>query len=254
MRKVARDAVARGAAPRRPSLRLIHGEQLAAGPPGTQTGAPKRTRRASGAPRDLTAVALPATGPRPSKLTEGLQKASRSIDRGYEQEALRILRPLKDRHPAEPDVREMLGVALYRLGRWAQARKELEAYVELTGSATQHPIIMDCARALGRHTIVERLWEELRAASPAAEVMTEGRIVAAGSLADRGRLPEAIKLLERGPLAPRRIAEHHLRLWYALADLHERAGDIPGARFLFRKVSARDPSFVDVAERLAGLS
>jgi tetratricopeptide (TPR) repeat protein len=254
VRKVARDAVARGAVPRRPSLRLIHGEELAAGPPETQAVGPKRTRRASGKPRDLVAVAAAVTGPRPPKLTEALQKASRAIDRGYEQEALRILRPLKDRHPTEADVREMLGVALYRLGRWAPARKELEAFVELTGSAVQHPVLMDCARALGRHTIVERLWEELRAASPAPEVMTEGRIVAAGSLADRGRLPEAIKLLERGPLAPRRIAEHHLRLWYALADLHERAGDIPGARFLFRKVSARDPAFVDVAERLATLS
>jgi Flp pilus assembly protein TadD len=232
----------------------VRGEGLTAGVPGGEPARPKRTRRASGTPRELTAVAPPATGRRPPKLGEALQKASRAIERGYHQEALRILRPLKDRHPTEPDVRELLGLALYRLGRWAPARKELEAYVELTGSATQHPIIMDCARALGRHTIVERLWEELRAASPAAEVMTEGRIVAAGSLADRGRLPEAIKLLERGPVAPKRIAEHHLRLWYALADLHERAGDLPGARFLFRKVSARDPAFVDVAERLAALS
>jgi tetratricopeptide (TPR) repeat protein len=216
--------------------------------------APKRRRRASGQPRELAAVAAPATGPRPPRLADALRKASRAIERGYEQEALRILRPLKDRHPTEPDVRELLGVALYRAERWAAARKELEAFVELTGSATQHPLIMDSARALGRHTVVDRLWEELRAASPSAEIMTEGRIVAAGSLADRGRVPEAIKLLERGPISPKRIAEHHLRLWYALADLHERAGDIPGARGLFRKVSARDPGFVDVAERLAALS
>jgi len=39
-----------------------------------------------------------------------------------------------------------------------------------------------------------------------------------------------------------------------LADLHERAGDIPAARALFRKISAQDPGFVDVAERLAALS
>jgi hypothetical protein len=209
VRKVARDAVARGTVPRRPSLRLIRDEAAPEGPvPG-----PKRTRRAKGTPRELAAVTPAATGPRSAKLAEGLQKANRAIDRGYEHEALRILRTLKDRHPEDPDVRELLGVALYRLGRWAQARKELESFVELTGSAVQHPVIMDCARALGRHTIVERLWEELRAASPAAEVMTEGRIVAAGSLADRGRLPEAIKLLERGPVSPKRIAEHPLRLW-----------------------------------------
>jgi tetratricopeptide (TPR) repeat protein len=251
VRKVARDAVARGTARRGSALRLIRGE---AGESRKDEAAPKRARRPSGTARELAATAPAATGPRPPRLREALEKASRAIDRGYEQEALRILRPLKDRYPADADVREMNGVALYRLGRWAAARKELEAFVELTGAATQHPLLMDSIRALGRHSVVDRLWEELRAASPAAEVMTEGRIVAAGSLADRGRLPEAIKLLERGPLAPRRVAEHHLRLWYALADLHERAGDIPGARALFRKVSAKDPAFVDVAERLSVLS
>ncbi len=90
--------------------------------------------------------------------------------------------------------------------------------------------------------------------SPAAEIVTEGRIVAAGALADRGKLGEAIKLLERSPGNPKRILPHHLRLWYALADLQERAGDIPAARALFRKISAQDPGFVDAAERLAALS
>ena len=84
--------------------------------------------------------------------------------------------------------------------------------------------------------------------------MTEGRIVAAGALADQGKLEQAIKLLERAPGTPKRILPHHLRLWYSLADLHERAGDIPAARALFRKISAQDPSFVDVAERLAALT
>ena len=113
---------------------------------------------------------------------------------------------------------------------------------------------MDVARALGRYKRVEQLWEELRAVSPGAEIVTEGRIVAAGALADQGKLDEAIKVLERAPANPKRILPHHLRLWYALADLHERAGDIPAARALFRKISAQDPAFVDVAERLAALS
>ena len=109
-------------------------------------------------------------------------------------------------------------------------------------------------REFATRAVEETLWEELRAASPAAEVVTEGRIVAAGALADRGLLDEAIKVLERAPANPRRILPHHLRLWYALADLQERAGDLPAARALFRKVSAQDPAFVDVAERLAALS
>src|SRR5439155_22728530 len=185
------------------------------------------------------------------KVEDAVVRAVRALEREYEREAVRILRPVAELHPDAPEVRSLLGVALYRLGRWPAAKKELEAFVKLTGSVEQHPVLMDCARALGRHSRVEELWRELKAVSPAAEIVTEGRIVAAGSLADRGRLPEAMKLLERGPVSTKRIGEHHLRLWYALADLHERAGDLPGARSLFRRVSSHDPAFFDVAERLA---
>jgi tetratricopeptide (TPR) repeat protein len=198
--------------------------------------------------------AHPRHGKDQARLQDAIQRAARALDRGYERDAVRILRPMRDLHPEAPDVRELLGLALYRLGRWILAQKELEAFVNLTGSTEQHPVLMDIARALGRHARLEELWEELRAASPGPEVMTEGRIVAAGSLADRGQVEQAIKLLERGPVSAKRVGEHHLRLWYALADLHERAGDLPGARSLFRKVSSKDPSFVDVAERLAALS
>jgi tetratricopeptide (TPR) repeat protein len=181
-------------------------------------------------------------------------RAARALERQYEREAVRILRPVAELHPEAAEAREMLGVALYRLGRWTAAQKELEAFVKLTGSTEQHPVLMDCFRALGRHKRVEELWQELKAVSPAGEIVTEGRIVAAGSLADRGKLPEAIKMLERGPVSNKRVGEHHLRLWYALADLNERAGDLPGARSLFRRISSHDPAFFDVAERLAALS
>jgi tetratricopeptide (TPR) repeat protein len=183
-----------------------------------------------------------------------MARGARALDRGYEQEALRIMRPWREAHPDSADLRELLGLAYYRLGKWTLAQKELEAFVELTDSTEQHPVLMDCARALGRYKRVDALWEELRAVSPSAEIVTEGRIVAAGALADQGKLEAAIKVLERAPGNPKRILPHHLRLWYALADLQERAGDIPAARALFRKVSAQDPSFVDVAERLAALS
>jgi tetratricopeptide (TPR) repeat protein len=83
--------------------------------------------------------------------------------------------------------------------------------------------------------------------------VTEGRIVAAGSLADRGDIRGAIRLLEKAPRPRRRPRLHHLRLWYALADLYERAGDLPRARELFRLVLDADPRFGDVPERLAGL-
>ena len=130
-----------------------------------------------------------------------------------------------------------------------------EAFTRLTGSVEQHPVLADAYRALGRHTKVEALWDELRKASPGPALVTEGRIVMAGSLADRGELRKAIALLEKAP-QPRRgrpPAAHQLRLWYALADLYERVGDAPRARELFARVASFDPDLADTAERLAAL-
>ena len=255
VRSAAEEAVARASGDKRPALRIVHGSEnghAAHKPKGAQTAKGKGTRRA--APAGSAAGQRPRPGRDGGRLQEALIRGARSLERGYEQEALRMLRPYRDPHPDSADLRELLGIAYYRLGRWSMAQKELGAFVELTGSKEQHPVLMDCARALGKLKRVDALWEELRAASPAAELVTEGRIVYAGALADQGKLDEAIKVLERAPGNPKRILPHHLRLWYALADLQERAGDIPAARALFRKVSAQDPGFVDVAERLAALS
>jgi tetratricopeptide (TPR) repeat protein len=113
---------------------------------------------------------------------------------------------------------------------------------------------MDCYRAQRRYDDVARLWHELSEVSPSAELVIEGRIVAAGALADQRRVDEAIALLERKAADTKRAQPHHLRLWYALADLYERAGEIPRARELFERVRRNDSSFVDVAERLAALT
>ncbi len=150
-------------------------------------------------------------------------------------------------------MRELLGLAQYRLGYFAASVKELEAFVSLTGSVEQHPVLMDCYRALGKSPMVDELWTELAAVSPSPSLVTEGRIVRAGCLADAGDLDAAIASLSRRSEKPKRVQDHHLRLWYALADLEERAGNIPRARTLFLQVSKADSSFVDVAERLAAL-
>jgi tetratricopeptide (TPR) repeat protein len=150
-------------------------------------------------------------------------------------------------------VRELYGLTLYRLGQWRAAARELEAFRTLTGSAEQLPVLADCYRALKRYDEVDRIWKELAAASPSAEAVTEGRIVAAGALADRGELDRAIKFLEAGQKPSKRMRMHHVRLTYALADLVERAGDIPRARQLFRRVAEADPDFADVSNRVRTL-
>jgi hypothetical protein len=41
-----------------------------------------------------------------------------------------------------------------------------------------------------------------------------------------------------------------VRLWYALGDVLDRAGDIPGAREMFGRVIATDPEAYDAMSRL----
>jgi len=189
-----------------------------------------------------------------ARALDALARAADAYADGRERDAARLLRPLRDSYPRAAGVRELLGLALYRLGSYGPAARELEAFVELTGSVEQHPVLMDCARAGREYTQVEDLWAELAATSPSAELVTEGRIVLAGALADQGRIKDAITRLDkRAASSPRRVAEHHLRLWYALADLYERAGEIPRARALFERVRREAPGFADVAERLAAL-
>ena len=182
-----------------------------------------------------------------------LKDASDAFRRERYEEARRLLRPLAEQAPGASSVRELYGLTLYRLGRWAQAKRELEAFRTQTGSTEQHPVLADCARALGQYAEVEELWDELRAASPSGALVAEGRIVAAGALADQGRLDEAIALLEGGNRPTKKLMLHHLRMSYALADLYERAGDLPKARDLFGRVAATDPDFVDIQARLRAL-
>jgi tetratricopeptide (TPR) repeat protein len=188
-----------------------------------------------------------------AKFESRLREGSEAFRRERYDEARRILRPLAEQAPGAASVRELYGLTLYRLGRWAQAQRELEAFRTLTGSAEQNPVLADCLRALGRYDEVEELWDELRAASPSAELVAEGRIVTAGARADQGRLDDAITLLESASKPTRKPKLHHLRIAYALADLYERAGDLPRARELFRLVADNDPDFVDVAARLRAL-
>jgi tetratricopeptide (TPR) repeat protein len=188
-----------------------------------------------------------------AKAERRLAEAVRAYERDRYQDARRILKPLAASAPDAAAVRELHGLTLYRMGRWADAIRELEAFHRLSGSFDQHPVLADSHRALGHWRAVERLWDELRRASPGADVVTEGRIVAAGALADQGELGAAVRLLERAPSRVKRPRLHHLRLWYALADLYERVGDVPRARELFRAILRHEHDFVDVPERLAAL-
>ncbi|HEX6311930.1 MAG TPA: tetratricopeptide repeat protein [Acidimicrobiia bacterium] len=221
---------------------------------GRDRGPDPRRRRRRPASGDVRDEILRLGGSRGPRYYEQLAKAADAFGRDHERDAIRILRPLRDALPESPSVRELLGLSLYRDGKFTAAARELEEYVRITDRVDQHPVLMDCYRAQRRWKRVDDLWRELAATSPPPELATEGRIVAAGALADRGRVGDALRLLGRRATKVGRPREYHLRLWYALADLEERAGNLPRARALFDRVRAHDAGFADVAERLAALA
>jgi tetratricopeptide (TPR) repeat protein len=217
---------------------------------------PARKRPAKELPEEVKAEAARAAGPAwADRVQDRLRDAMRAYERERYQDARKLLVPLAQRAPGSLAVRELLGLTWYRMGRWKEAIKELEA-VELLGGGTveHHPVLMDCHRALKHGADVERLWEELRQGGPAVDVMIEGRIVLAGAMADRGDVRDAIALLEQGPVNVRKPKDHHLRLWYALGSMYERAGDVPRARQLFGRVLEADGDFADAAQRYDALT
>lgn len=217
---------------------------------------PAKQRRSSGTAKidvDMAKL-IELVGPkRAERLQTRLGEAAEAFSGERFGEARGLLSPIAREAPDLAEARELYGLTLYRLGRWKEAARELEAFVELTGSTEQHPVLADCRRALKQYREVDRLWEELREASPSGPLMAEGRIVAAGALADQGELASAIRLLSKGFRLPKHPSEHHLRRAYALADLYERAGDVPQARSLFERILRAEPDFLDTSSRIESL-
>ena len=243
-----------------PTSRLrLRGERrsggTSAGSERQRRAAPTRTtRRRRRAPSDVEAEILRQGGKeRGPKLLNQLLSAADEFANGRDRDALNKVRRVRDALPDSPTTRELCGLIQYRLSNYRAAAKELEAFVDLTDAVEQHPVLMDCYRAQRRWRKIDELWADLAATSPSAELVTEGRIVAAGARADQGHLDEAIAMLTRKAKTVKRPREYHLRLWYALADLEERAGNLARARELFARIRKHDPDFADVAARAAAL-
>jgi tetratricopeptide (TPR) repeat protein len=196
-----------------------------------------------------------ATARHREQLVDRAEAAAASYERGRHQDALRTIKPVVDEVPGVAAVRELAGLAAYRSNRWREAARHLQAYGELTDSVDHVPVLMDTQRALHKPKKVAELWSELRHSSPEPDVLAEGRIVAAATLAEGGDLNGAISLLATAGAtkALRNPSNRHVRQWYVLADLYERAGDVPRARQYFERVAKADPDAYDVTERLRNL-
>ena len=218
------------------------------------TARPRRSGHSARVPESVAEEIEAGVGRgRAGGLRDRLGSAMRAYERDRYGEALVELRMLSRLLPGVAAVRELHGLTLYRLGRWRDAIRELDAFHALTGSFDQYPVVADCERALGRDRRVLARWEELRQAGVNREVLVEGRLVVAGMMADRGDLAGALELLGPSGKALRHPDLSHLRQWYALADCYERAGDLPRARELFARVALHDEDQLDASIRLAAL-
>lgn len=196
-----------------------------------------------------------ATAQHKERLVERAESAYGAYERGRYQDALRAIKPVAEEAPGVAAVRELAGLASYRSAKWRDAVRHLQAFAALTDSSEHLPVLMDCQRALRKPKKVAELWTQLRQSSPEPDVLAEGRIVASASLAESGDLQGAIEMLATAGAskALRNPSTRHVRQWYLLADLYERAGDVPRARELFERVAKVDREAYDVLDRLAGL-
>ena len=146
---------------------------------------------------------------------------------------------------------EVIGLAAYRSGRWKQAAAELELAQQL------HPNRRAAARA-GRRLPGPAPLDRRRAGLG----RRAGGLTGPGGARrgpHRGRRrpgrpgrPQGLRCARWAGRrqVPKRVRDHHLRQWYVLGDLHDRAGDTLEATRWFELVAGHDRDFVDVVDRL----
>jgi tetratricopeptide (TPR) repeat protein len=222
------------------------------------TPAKTKTRAPYSLPGDVAAnvrKAFIGTAYMREKMVNTLTRAAEAYDRKRYEEALRLGRIVADATPGVAAVRELTGLAAYRAERWAMAKIHLRAYFVISEDPEHLPLVMDADRANHRYRAVEKTFEELLEHEPSAEVLAEGRIVMASTWADQRKYDEAIELLTKAGAAKqlRNPSYRHVRLWYALADVYDRAGDTTAAREMFSRIVIAEPEAYDAVDRLAEL-
>lgn len=217
---------------------------------------PARVRTKSGHPELPLALAIEleqvAHFGKADLVKQAIVDAGHAYEIGDYAAAYSHAKQAKTMAPRASVVREMSGLAAYRMGLWKEAAREISAYRRLSGRQDEDHIFADCERAIGRPDRALEILDESRDSETEEELVVERLLVAAGCLNDLGRHDDAVERLKAGPSNPPVVIEHHLRLWYALADSLERAGRRPEARVWWDLIYAEEPEFFDVASRRLG--
>jgi tetratricopeptide (TPR) repeat protein len=225
--------------------------------PGDGGRRPRASRPPAAAPlpREVVEDVRAAAGGKGNRAVQLLERAVGALEAGRAIDAERAAAEAKGLAPRSGAVREVLGLALYRRGRFREALRELQAYRRLTGRVDQNHLIADAHRALGApEKAVQAAREALGPARLPAEARAEAAVVGGAALADLGRFEEALTLLRRVDRGDQVAREHDLRVWYVIADVLERSGRRRDAARAFRRILDHDPGAFDAAERLARLS
>lgn len=151
-------------------------------------------------------------------------------------------------------VREAVGLAAYRSGRFAEALSELRAARRITGDQSQLPVMADCERGLGRpeRALTMAGSDEVQGLDVAGRV--EMRIVASGARRDLGQAEAAVLLLQGPQLKPELRRPWSARLFYAYAEALADAGrDDEAVQWLRHAAAADGDGSTDAAERVAAI-
>ncbi|MBW3595148.1 MAG: tetratricopeptide repeat protein, partial [Actinobacteria bacterium] len=200
--------------------------------------------------KELHAMARPGKG---EILVKVFADAAAAFQAGDFDEAIKLGDQAKHMALRAVSIREFLGLAYYHQGRWQEAARELAAFRRISGSTEQNPVLADSYRAMGKPEKAIDYVDEIERGRVPDAVFYEGAIVAAGALADAGKIDDAIARLESLDLRPKTAEDHHLRAWYMLGDLLARKGRFTQARDWFEAVASADPDATDAPERLARL-
>ncbi len=176
-----------------------------------------------------------------------LGEASEAFAEGSYQRAVRKAEQAKSLSPRDTTVREVLGLAAYRLGDWQKALAELRAFRRMAGETTHLPVEIDVLRALGRDRDVEAAWTTLQERGGKAPVMKEGAVVYASHLIDQGDLDRARTVVGSRRPTTNPFPED-LRLWYVAARVAALQGDADGAVRMRNAILEHDPAFPGIDE------
>jgi len=189
-----------------------------------------------------------------SAAVESFERGRDLLQKGRDGAAVQAAEDAKRLAPRSIAVRELLGVALYRAGRFREALRELQAYRRISGRLDENHLIADSYRGLGMPEKAVPVAREAVGAKLSDEARAEAAIVGAAALADLGRYDQALSLLHRFPSTRNVGRPWELRLWYMRGDVLERAGRRSDAAEEFRRIIRYDADAFDAAERLASLN